>query len=71
MKILFHDYSGHLPQIQISREMSRRGHEVLHLYAEMTPSPKANMERQMSDPASLQVDGVDIDRRFEKHQYIK
>ncbi len=30
MRILVHDYSGHPFQAQLSRELARRGHDVVH-----------------------------------------
>ena len=71
MKILFHDYSGHLPQAQVSREMARRGHDVLHLYAGMNPNPKGIMKQQKSDAPSLRVVSIGINKPFEKYKYIK
>ena len=71
MKILFHDYSGHLPQVQISREMARRGHEVLHLYPRMNPNPKGIMKQQNSNDPLLRIVSIGMNKRFEKYKYIK
>lgn len=71
MKILFHDYSGHYPQIQISREMARRGHEVLHLYARMDSTPKGIIEQQEAAIQSLQIIPIGINGPFERYKYVK
>ena len=52
MRILIHDYSGRPPQIEISRELSRRGHDVLYLYAKGNRTPRGALERRSSDPIS-------------------
>lgn len=33
MKILVHDYPGYAFPIQLSRELAKRGHRVLHAFA--------------------------------------
>lgn len=71
MKILFHDYSGHLPQVQVSREMARRGHDVLHLYARTNPSPKGIIKRRTSDDQLLRIASIGTNKPVEKHKYIK
>jgi len=30
MRLLIHDYAGHPFQVQLSRELARRGHSVTH-----------------------------------------
>ncbi|RYJ01060.1 MAG: glycosyltransferase WbuB, partial [Actinomycetales bacterium] len=30
MKVVVHDFSGHPFQVQLSRELARRGHDVVH-----------------------------------------
>ena len=32
MRILVHDYAGHPFQVQLSRALAQRGHDVLHAY---------------------------------------
>jgi len=39
MRLLIHDYAGHPFQVQLSRELARRNHEVLHLYAGYNVTP--------------------------------
>lgn len=71
MRILIHDYSGHPPQIAISRELSRRGHDVLYLYAKGNRTPRGAVERRSSDPISFRIDGVDIGQSLVKQNYAK
>jgi glycosyltransferase involved in cell wall biosynthesis len=44
MRILLHDYSGHPFQAQLSRELSRRGHEVVHSSCPAYSSGKGRLE---------------------------
>lgn len=55
LKILLSDYSGHPFQVQLSRELARRGHTVRHTYSAGFQTPKGNLVRQPHDP-----DGFDI-----------
>lgn len=70
MKILVHD-SGHAFPIQLSRELARRGHEVLHLYAASMAMPRGPMARRPDDPANFQVRGLSIGRSIEKYSYMR
>jgi len=42
-KIFVFDYSGHPFQVQLSRELARRGHEVTHSYCPAYPSGKGRL----------------------------
>lgn len=70
MKILVHD-SGHAFPIQLSRELARRGHEVLHLYAASMAMPRGPMTPRADDPANFQVRGLSIGRGIEKYSYVR
>src|SRR4051794_22057325 len=43
MKLLVHDYSGHPFQVELSRELARRGHEVTHSSSEAYVSGKGHL----------------------------
>jgi hypothetical protein len=51
MRILVSDYSGHPFQVQLSRELARRGHSVTHTYSAGFQSPKGNLSVGDDDPA--------------------
>lgn len=55
MKILVSDYSGHPFQVQLSRELARRGHTVRHAFSAGFQTPKGNLTRQPDD-----ADGFDV-----------
>ena len=66
-----HDVSGHPFQVQLSRELARRGHEVLHLYFDSFASPRGNLQRTDGDPPNLSIEGLRFDRPFEKYNLLK
>lgn len=43
MKILVHDYSGHPFQVELSRELATRGHDVVHSYCDAYASGKGHL----------------------------
>lgn len=55
MRILVHDYAGHPFQAQLSRELARRGHDVVHSHCSAYNSGKGHLvaepgERVVFDP---------------------
>lgn len=68
MRLVVHDYSGHPFQIQLSRELARQGHEVLHLYFESFQSPKGAVQRRPDDPASFRIEGIRFNEPFAKYE---
>jgi colanic acid biosynthesis glycosyl transferase WcaI len=60
VRIVISDYLGHAPQVQLSRALAARGHDVLHLYSGDVQSPKADLSRQAADPPGLAIEGLSI-----------
>ena len=71
MRIVVHDYSGHPFQVQLSRELARRGHEVLHLHCESFVTGKGALGRQPSDPPTFEIAPISLGQTFEKYSYAK
>lgn len=71
MRVLVHDYSGHPFQVQLSRELARRGHEVLHLHCSSFLTGKGALERRPGDPATFAVEGIGLGVPFEKYAFVK
>ena len=69
--ILVHDYSGHPFQVQLSRELARRGNEVLHLHFGGFQTPKGALAQGLADPTSFRVEAVCLDRPFAKNQFVQ
>lgn len=71
LRIAVHDYSGHPFQVQLSRELARRGHEVLHLHCPSYCSGKGALEPRPGDPPGFRVEAVSLDTPFEKYSPVK
>jgi len=71
MKLVIHDYAGHPFQVQLSRELARCGHEVLHLYAGYNQTPRGALALRAEDPPSLDIQGVFIRAPLDKDNYFK
>jgi colanic acid biosynthesis glycosyl transferase WcaI len=67
LRIVVHDYSGHPFQVQLSRELARRGHDVLHLHCPSYRSGKGAVEPAPDDPPGFRVEPVSLDRPFDKY----
>lgn len=65
-RILVHDYSGHPFQVELSRELARRGHDVTHSWSEAYVSGKGHLVARPGE--SLRFDTIDkgvvADKRF-------
>ena len=70
MRIAVHDYAGHPFQVQLSRELARRGHQILHLHFESFPTPKGGVQPRASDPSSLHLQGIRLPGGFSKYGHF-
>ncbi|MBN2308028.1 MAG: glycosyltransferase family 4 protein [Candidatus Hydrogenedentes bacterium] len=71
MRIVNHDYAGHPFQVQLSRALARRGHDVLHVYSASNQTPHGALARRDADPARFEVDGIALAEPFQKWNYLK
>jgi colanic acid biosynthesis glycosyl transferase WcaI len=69
MKILIHDYAGHPFQVQLSRELAKRGIGVLHAYAGGLLTPRGALQIQASDPKSLRIHEVPMHPDYRRYKY--
>jgi glycosyltransferase involved in cell wall biosynthesis len=67
MRFLVHDFAGHPFQVQLSRELARRGHAVTHVYPIGLQGPKGKLEAGGSDAGSLEIRGVQLSGGFRKY----
>ncbi|MBW8727567.1 MAG: glycosyltransferase [Inquilinus limosus] len=58
MRIAVCDYAGHPFQIQLSRHLASRGHQVLHLYFADLVGPKGAIQRLPDDPQGFAIEGL-------------
>lgn len=71
MRILVHDYPGQPFQVQLSRQLARMGHEVLHVYFESFQGPRGAMVRRADDAPGLAFRAIKLDRPFEKYNFFR
>jgi colanic acid biosynthesis glycosyl transferase WcaI len=71
MRLLIADYSGHPFQVELSRALAARGHEVLHLYSASSETPKGELERRPDDPPGFETAGVTLGEPVEKRNFFK
>jgi glycosyltransferase involved in cell wall biosynthesis len=60
MRILLHDYSGHPFQVELSRELSRRGHDVTHSYCDAYTSGKGHLTAEPGETIRFEPIGVGV-----------
>jgi glycosyltransferase involved in cell wall biosynthesis len=71
MRLAVHDYCGHPFQVQLSRELARRGHEVLHLYCDSVSAAHGALEVRPGDPPTFAVRAISLDRPFAKYSFAR
>jgi len=68
MRILVNDFCGHPFQLDLSRELANRGHQVCHVYfADNKSTPKGNTEAGGKDPSNYVIEGLHVAVPFAKH----
>lgn len=70
-RVLIHDYAGHPFQADLSRELARRGHTVLHAFFRQDPGPKGALTRLSSDPDTIDFAPVDIGFAYSKTGFLR
>lgn len=69
MKILVHDYSGHPFQVELSRELARRGHDVLHSHCSAHQSGKGDLTPHPGE--TLRIEAIGVGERVEKLSFAR
>jgi colanic acid biosynthesis glycosyl transferase WcaI len=70
MRIVNHDYGAFAFPVQLSRELARRGHEVIHLYSDFEPHG-GRLQKTPEDPDTFSVEAVSIGEPFQKYSFRK
>ena len=71
MRILIHDFAGHPFQVQLSRQLARRGHQVRHVYCgSLQTTPRGALQKGKDDPASLAIEGIQLNKPLEKYSFL-
>ncbi len=71
MKLVVHDYAGHPFQVELSRELAKRGHDIVHAFFADDQGPKGELARRTDDPPQLSFASVGIGRRYEKGSLLR
>lgn len=71
MRLVIHDYSGHLCALSLARSLAGRGHEVLHLYSASFLTPHGDLQRKEGDPATFSIEPVSIGRDVDKSNLLR
>ncbi|MGE0271059.1 MAG: glycosyltransferase family 4 protein [Alphaproteobacteria bacterium] len=66
-----HDFAGHPFAVQLSRELARRGHAVLHLYSSVNKTPKGALARQADDPPGLEIRPLAAGRDYRRNSFVQ
>ncbi|MGV0724054.1 glycosyltransferase family 4 protein [Mycolicibacterium elephantis] len=71
MKLVVHDFAGHPGQLQLSRELARRGHVVEHHYCQSVATGQGATVRRSDDPSSFSVHGISLDSEFARYSPVR
>jgi len=71
MRIAICDYCGHPFQVQLSRQLAKRGHNVLHLYSTDIVGPKGAVQRLASDVNNFEIEGVTTGEPVSRLNFVK
>jgi colanic acid biosynthesis glycosyl transferase WcaI len=71
MRIIVHDYAGHPFEVQLSRELAARGHDVLHLYCGSTHTPRGALACSDRDPPTFNIRGVGLSQIIPKTNFFR
>jgi colanic acid biosynthesis glycosyl transferase WcaI len=70
MRVVVHDYVGHPFQVELSRELARRGHRVLHVYCSSFTTPRGELELQPTDSSNLSITGIELASTISRERLI-
>jgi colanic acid biosynthesis glycosyl transferase WcaI len=71
LRIVVHDYSGFPFPVQLSRELARRGHDILHLHCPSYRAGKGDLRLRPDDASTLRIEPVDMGADFAKYSPAK
>ncbi|MDO7867854.1 glycosyltransferase family 4 protein [Nocardioides jiangxiensis] len=67
MKILVHDYSGHPFQVELSRALAGRGHQVTHSYCDAYASGKGHLRAEPGE--TIRFEPIAVGRSVKKTSF--
>ena len=70
MRVVVHDYAGHPFQVELSRALARRGHEVLHLFSASITTPRGTLTKRPEDPESFSVEAIALSEQIPREDLV-
>jgi len=71
MRILIYDHAGHPFQVQLSRQLSKRGHKVIHSFCGLLQTPHGKLIKTNSDSDNFEIFPVLLTEAFNRYNMIK
>ncbi|MFO1248248.1 MAG: glycosyltransferase family 4 protein [Alphaproteobacteria bacterium] len=71
MKIFVHDYPGHAFPVQLSRELAREGHIVVHAFAAALEAPRGAVEARPDDSPNLTILPIVTGAAMDKYAFVR
>jgi glycosyltransferase involved in cell wall biosynthesis len=71
MRIVVLDYSGHIPQADLARNLAKLGHSVRHMYCSDYVSGRGAVDRESSDPRDLEFLEISIKKDFDRYNPLE
>jgi len=71
MRIVVLDYSGHIPQADLARNLAKLGQSVRHMYCSDYVSGRGAVDRESSDPKDLEFLNISIKKDFNRYNPIE
>ena len=71
MRILINDHAGHPFEVQLSRSLASRSHEVLHTFTAALQTPRGVLQRNRFDPATFAVAPLVLSEPFNRYGVIQ
>jgi glycosyltransferase involved in cell wall biosynthesis len=70
MRILINDHAGHPFQVQLSRTLAQRGHQVAHTFTADLQTPRGALSKNGDDPENLTVQPIRLKKPFYRYGLV-
>lgn len=70
MRLHIHDFSGHPFQVELSRALAQRGHDVLHTYCAEYVTGRGRLQLGPEDPPNLRIEAVSATHPIVKYSPV-
>lgn len=70
MRVVVHDYAGHPFQVELSRALASRGHDVLHLYSGSITTPRGTLTKRPEDPDTFSIEEISLGEHIPREHLL-